>query len=311
MKVFNNVLEIKKDRNTILTLGTFDGIHLGHKKIIEAVVNKASIKGGRSFLITFDPHPRNVLAVDSIKLLTSPAEKLEILGSLDIDDVLVINFTKEFSQLNSEEFFKNYIIDKIGINEVVVGFDHHFGKGRGGDEHTLKELGSKYGFGVTKVDAVSVSGLNVSSSKIRNAIIGGDIQTANKLLGRYYSFRGIVVKGEGRGRTLGFPTANVMLNDDYKLMPALGIYVVVIIIAANKYFGLMSIGKRPTFYNDGQLTNEVFIFDFENDLYGNTITVNIVERIRGEEKFSSAADLVNQMNKDKEIGLEIINKLVK
>jgi len=311
MKVFNNLLDVKKDRNTVLTLGTFDGIHLGHKKIIEAVVKKASINGGKSFLITFDPHPRNVLSGNSIKLLTSPDEKLEILGSLDIDDVLVINFTKEFSQLNSEEFFKSYIIDKIGIKEVVVGFDHHFGKGRGGDEHTLKELGLKFDFGVTKVDAVSVDGLNVSSSKIRKSLIDGDIRTANKLLGRYYSFRGIVIKGDGRGRTLGFPTANVKLNDDYKLMPSIGIYVVEIFIEGNKYFGLMSIGKRPTFYNDGQLTNEVFIFDFEKDLYGNTITVNILERIRGEEKFSSSAELVNQMNKDQEIGLEIINKIVK
>lgn len=311
MKVFNNLLEVKKDKNTILTLGTFDGIHLGHKKIIETVVKKASINGGRSFLITFDPHPRNVLSNNSIKLLNSPDEKLEILKSLNIDDVLVINFTKEFSQLSSEEFFISYIIDKIGINEIVVGYDHHFGKGRGGDENTLKELGAKYGFSVTKVEAVSIEGLNVSSSKIRNALVEGDIQTANKLLGRYYSFRGIVIKGDGRGRTLGFPTANVKLDDDTKLLPSIGIYVVEIIIEGNKYFGLMSIGKRPTFYNDGQLTNEVYIFDFEKDIYGNTVTVNIIERIRGEEKFSSVEGLINQMNNDKKIGLEIINKLIK
>jgi riboflavin kinase/FMN adenylyltransferase len=311
MKVFNNLLEVKKDSNTALTLGTFDGIHLGHKKIIEAVVKKASENGGRSFLITFDPHPRNVLSENSIKLLNSPDEKLEILENLDIDEVLVINFTKEFSQLNSEEFFKNYIIDSIGLKEIVVGFDHHFGKGRGGNENTLKELGSEYGFGLTKVDAVSIDGLNVSSSKIRNALINGDIHTANKLLGRFYSFRGIVIKGDGRGRTLGFPTANVKLNDDNKLMPAIGIYAVEIIIEGNKHFGLMSIGKRPTFYSDGQLTNEVFIFDFGKDIYGLTISVNILERIRGEEKFSSASDLISQMNKDTETGLEIINKLVR
>jgi len=311
MKVVNNLLEVKKNKNTILTLGTFDGIHLGHKKIIETVVKKASINGGRSLLITFDPHPRNVLSGNSYKLLNSPDEKLEILESLKIDNVLIINFTKEFSQLSSEEFFESYIIDKIGIKEIVVGYDHHFGKGRGGDEHTLIELGSKYGFKVTKVDAVSVEGLNVSSSKIRTAIIDGDIKTATKLLGRYYSFRGIVIKGDGRGRTLGFPTANAKLDDDNKLMPSIGIYVVEIIIEGNKHFGLMSIGKRPTFYNDGQLTNEVYIFDFKKDIYGNTITVNILERIRGEEKFSSADELISQMNKDKEIGLEIVNKLLK
>jgi riboflavin kinase/FMN adenylyltransferase len=311
MKVFNNLLEVKKSRNTILTLGTFDGIHIGHKRIIETVVKKASVHGGRSFLITFDPHPRNVLSGNSIRLLSSPDEKLKILESLNIDDVLVIKFTKEFSELNSEEFFKRYIIDKIGLKEIVVGFDHHFGKGRGGDENTLKELGLKYGFTLTKVDAVLVDGLNVSSSKIRSALINGDMQTANKLLGRYYSFSGIVIKGDGRGRMLGFPTANVQLNDDYKLMPSIGIYVVEVYIEGNKHFGLMSIGKRPTFYNNGQLTNEVFIFDFEKNIYGNDITVNILERIRGEEKYSSADELINQMNKDKETGLEIINKLVK
>jgi len=311
MKVFNNLLDVKKDKNTILTLGTFDGIHLGHKKIIDAVVQKASVTGGRSFLITFDPHPRNVLSGNSIKLLNSPDEKLEILKSLNIDNVLVINFTKEFSQLSSEEFFVDYIIDKIGIKEIVVGYDHHFGKGRGGDENTLKELGAKYGFIVTKVDAVSIDGINVSSSKIRNALSEGDVQTANKLLGRYYSFNGTVIRGDGRGRTLGFPTANVKLSDNNKLLPLIGIYVVEIIIEGNKHFGLMSIGKRPTFYNDGQVTNEVYIFDFEKDIYDINVTVNILERIRGEEKFSSAEELINKMNEDKKIGLEIVNKLTK
>jgi riboflavin kinase / FMN adenylyltransferase len=311
MKVFNNLLDVKKDKNTILTLGTFDGIHLGHKKIIDAVVQKASVTGGRSFLITFDPHPRNVLSGNSIKLLNSPDEKLEILKSLNIDNVLVINFTKEFSQLSSEEFFIDYIIDKIGIKEIVVGYDHHFGKGRGGDENTLKELGSKYGFIVTKVDAVSIDGINVSSSKIRNALSEGDVHTANKLLGRNYSFNGTVIKGDGRGRTLGFPTANVKLNDSNKLLPLIGIYVVEIVIEGSKHFGLMSIGKRPTFYDDGQVTNEVYIFDFEKDIYNINVTVNILERIRGEEKFSSAEELINKMNEDKKIGLEIVNKLTK
>ena len=311
MKVFNNLLEFKKNKNTILTLGTFDGIHLGHKKIIETVVKKATLNGGRSLIITFDTHPRNVLSGNSIKLLNSPYEKLEILESLHIDDVLIINFTKEFSQLSSEEFFESYIIGKIGIEEIVVGHDHHFGKERDGDEHTLIELGSKYGFRVTKVDAVSEEGLNVSSSKIRKAIIDGDMQTATKLLGRYYSFRGTVIKGDGRGRALGFPTANTKLDNDNKLMPSIGIYVVEIIIEGNKQFGLMSIGKRPTFYNDGQLTNEVYIYNFKKNIYGYTITVNNLERIRGEEKFSSAEELIFQMNKDKEIGFEIVNKLVK
>ncbi len=309
MEVFNSLSEVKKDNNTIITMGTFDGIHLGHRKIIEGVKARASALGGRSFLITFDPHPRSVIAGGrEIKLLNTLQEKIDILEEIGIQNLLIINFTKEFSQLTSEEFFKNYIIDKIGLREIVIGYDHHFGKGRGGDESTLRELGTEYGFKVYTVDAVNLKDTNVSSTKIRNAVIKGDMQTANLFLGRYYGFTGTVVKGDGRGRLLGFPTANIKMENVNKLLPAIGIYAVEAEINSQKHHGLMSIGKRPTFYNDGHLTTEVFIFNFNENIYDKKVTVNVVERIRGEEKYSSAEELVAQMQKDKKTGQEILSR---
>ena len=309
MEVFNSLSEVKKDKNTIITMGTFDGIHLGHRKIIEGVKAHAAAQGARDFLITFDPHPRSVVAGGrDIKLLNTLQEKIDILEEIGIQNLLIIKFTKEFSLLDSEEFFKNYIIDKIGLSEIVIGYDHHFGKGRGGDENTLRELGTKYDFGVFAVDAVNINGTNVSSTKIRNALVKGEMNLANLFMGRYYCFTGTVIKGDGRGRLLGFPTANIKLDDVNKLLPAIGIYAVETIIEGKKYLGVMSIGKRPTFYNDGHLTTEVYIFDFNSNIYDKKVTVNVVERIRGEEKYSSAEELVAQMKKDKEAGIEILSR---
>ena len=310
MEVFDSLSEVKKNKNTVVTIGTFDGIHLGHKKIIDEVLKKSSMYGGRNFVVTFDPHPRQVVSQqDNIKLLNSLDEKKDILKDSGIQNLLVIKFTKEFSQLSSEEFFKKYIIDGIGIKEVVIGYDHHFGKGRGGDKNTLEELGRTFDFNVTSVDAVSIEGVTVSSTKIRNAINEGNIKLANILLGKFYSLSGEVVKGDQRGRQLGFPTANIRLNDKNKLLPLIGIYAVEIWMDNSRHYGLMSIGKRPTFYNEGSVTTEVYILDFDEEIYGKTVTVNIIERIRGEEKYSSAEELVKQMNKDKEIGLEIFGRL--
>ncbi len=309
MDVFNSLSGVKKDDNTVLTIGTFDGLHLGHKKIIEEILRKSALYGARNFVVTFDPHPRNVISGDNgIKLLNTLNEKIEVLESFGIQNLLVINFTKEFSQLTSEEFFKEYILENLGLKEIIIGYDHHFGKGRGGDKHTLTEMGKEYRFNVTSVDAVSIDGITVSSTKIRNALSEGNVRLADSLLGRFYSFNGEVVKGDQRGRELGFPTANIKLDDGNKMLPLLGIYAVEIFIDEKKYLGLMSIGKRPTFYNDGRITTEVYIYDFNKDIYGKKVKVNTVERIRGEEKFSSAEALINQMNNDKEAGLDIFAK---
>lgn len=311
MEIFYSLSEVNRDQNTILTLGTFDGIHPGHQRIIERVVSEAAKSDSRSLLITFDPHPRTIVSNSGeIKLLSTLQEKIEIIRGLGIQNMLVIEFTKKFSQISSEEFVKKYIVDLIGVKEIVIGHDHHFGKGRGGDEMTLKEMGKEYGFKVSTVEAVAQNGIVVSSTKIRNAVVSGDIKLANSFLNRYYSFSGTVVKGDQRGRLLGFPTANIDIVDRNKLLPALGIYAVEFILNGQKYSGVMSIGKRPTFYNEGAITTEVYILDFDEEIYGSFVTVNTVARIRGEEKFSSAEELIKQMKKDTEEGRKILSKLV-
>jgi riboflavin kinase/FMN adenylyltransferase len=309
MQIFDDISKVKWDKNTVVTLGTFDGVHLGHKKIINKVVEKAKCLNGRSFLITFYPHPRKVVSTQEIKILSDPAEKAALFEGLGIDNLLVINFTKEFSQLTSEEFLNKYIINGTGVSEFIIGYDHHFGKGRGGNEATLREIGKEFDFNVTAVDEVKIDDNIVSSSKIRKALETGDISKVNSFLGRHYSFSGTVVEGDKRGRTLGFPTANVKLNDADKLLPALGIYFVEFNRGAEKLYGLLSIGKRPTFYNAGEVTAEVYIYNFNNEIYGEQVTVNIIEKLRDEEKFASADDLIAQMNKDRQKGLALIENL--
>ena len=311
MRIFQDLSEVTHDDNTIITLGTFDGIHLGHKFIIEEVVKKASDLGGRSFLITYHPHPRKVISgQNQLNLLSTSSEKIEIFEALGIENLLIVNFTKQFSQIIPDLFIEKYVVNGIGTKEIVIGYDHHFGKGRGGNQDFLKSMGAKSGFEVTIIPEYKMNNDTVSSSKIRRALLEGNIYGANEYLNRQYAFTGTVVEGDKRGRELGFPTANLKIDDEDKLLPALGIYAVEIIVNGRKEQGLLSIGKRPTFYEAGDVVPEVYLFDFDEDIYGEEITVSLVERIRGEEKFSSADDLMVQMNKDKEIGVGILNKLI-
>lgn len=310
MQIFHDLSEVKHDDNSVVTLGTFDGIHLGHKKIIDAVINKSVETGSRSFVVTFYPHPRNVIkGSEPLKLLSTPLEKAEMLESLGIENLLVINFTKEFSRQTPDEFVDKYIVNGVGVQDVIIGYDHHFGKGRGGNIGFLIEKGKKSGFNVEVIPEYKIGEVVVSSSKIRNALLEGDIAKANKYLGRYYSFRGKVIEGDKRGRKLGFPTANLKIEDEDKLLPAIGIYVVEFIINNDKKYGLLSIGKRPTFYDAGEIVPEVYVYDFDKDIYGMYVKVNLIERIRGEEKFDSAEELVKQMNEDKQKGLEVLSKI--
>lgn len=310
MNIFHDISDINKDENTFITLGTFDGIHLGHQKIIDRLISKTRSANGRSILITFHPHPRNVISQNTdFKILSTPEEKAAVLEKLGIMNLLVISFTKEFSQQTAEEFFKNYIIDKIGIKDIIIGYDHHFGKGRGGDESTLREMGGQYGFGVETVSAFRLDGEIVSSTKIRKALTEGDIKKANAYLDRNYEFSGLVIEGDKRGRELGFPTANIKIDNENKLLPALGIYLVEFFVRNKKHYGLLSIGKRPTFYNSGKIVPEVYIYNFDEEIYGEKVRVTVLERLRGEEKFSSADELVEQMQIDKKNGIEIIRTL--
>ena len=310
MRIYRDLSEVTLNNNTIITLGTFDGIHVGHRFIIEEVVKKASDLGGRSFLITYHPHPRKVISgQNQLNLLSTPSEKIEIFETLGIENLLIVNFTKKFSQLNPEKFIDKFVVKGIGTKEIVIGYDHHFGKGRGGNQDFLKNMGSKSGFDVSIIPEYKMGNVTVSSSKIRKALFEGDILKANEYLGMQYTFSGTVIEGDKRGRELGFPTANLNLDDEDKLLPAIGIYAVEVTLKSDKKYGLLSIGKRPTFYESGEVVPEVYLFDFDDNIYGEELTVSMVDRIRGEEKFSSADELIEQMNKDKEIGLEILSKL--
>lgn len=310
MQVFNSIKDLKKDKNTILTLGTFDGIHPGHLKIIDKLVDCSKEKGCRNVVITFHPHPRTVLGNGgNVKILTTLEERKNLLEKRGVENFLTINFTKEFASLTGEQFIYDYLVNGIGLTEIVLGHDHHFGKGRSGNFELLRRIGAKENYSVTTVDAFYVDDEIVSSSKIRNALSDGDLKKANRLLGRNYFFSGTVVGGDKRGRELGFPTANIKLSSEEKLLSAIGIYAAKVLLKDEEHFGLLSIGKRPTFYNAGEVVTEVYIFNFNREIYGEVVTVELVERLRGEEKFNSAEDLINQMNKDKENGLKIFNEL--
>lgn len=309
MKIFSDLSQITKDKNTFVTIGTFDGVHLGHQKIIERIETSANQKNCRSFLITFEPHPRKIVSKDSvIKLLTTTEEKLLILKKLKVQNVFLVNFTVEFSQLSADEFVKKYIIDGMGVKEIIIGYDHHFGKDRSGDLKKLTQLGKEFDFSLSMIEEVKINEQVVSSTKIRNALAEGNLLTANSFLGRYYSFSGKVIHGDKRGRTLGYPTANLRIDED-KLLPALGIYLCEVIVNNEKYYGLLSIGRRPTFYSEGEIIPEVFILNFDEDIYDAIITLNLIERIRSEKKFDSVEDLIKQMDEDKKTALKILEKI--
>ena len=310
MKVYQHLDEIERDPNTVLTIGTFDGIHLGHQEILKKLFERSRFHKARSFLITFYPHPRKVIAkANDLKILSTPTEKTLILEKMGLENLFIINFTKEFSQQSPMNFFKNFIINKIGLKEIVIGHDHKFGKGREGTSKTLKMLGEEYRFELSVVDEFKVNGETISSTKLRHAIMNGDMKQANLFLGRTYSFSGTVISGDKRGRLLGYPTANIKLDDNDKLLPGLGIYAAEVIVDNQKFASLLSIGKRPTFYDNGEIVPEVYIYKFDKNIYDKKITVNVLDQIRKEEKFSSPEELINQMNKDREAGIKIFNEI--
>jgi riboflavin kinase/FMN adenylyltransferase len=306
--VISDLNNIKKDNNTTLTVGTFDGIHLGHKKIISTLVALAKQNSRRSLVITFEPHPRTVLdANNSIKIITSLDEKIELIRQLGVDNLLVINFTKEFAHLTSDEFFREIVINKVGVKEIIIGHDHKFGRDRIGNESKIRELSSKFNFTVTPVEPVTYENIIISSTKIRNYLSTGEISSANKLLGRAFVYRGKVVLGNKRGRTIGFPTANLASINKFKILPAAGVYAVKVLWNSCWYNGMMNIGMRPTFNDFNEIITEVNIFDFDKDIYGEILTVEILFMLREEKKFSSVNELTAQIRMDKETSIKILN----
>lgn len=311
MQIFKEFSEIPKDSNTVLTVGTFDGVHVGHHDIFTKIEKTAKEQKLRSLVITFDPHPRSVISKDyKLKLLTTFNEKVDVLSNYDIDGLMVINFTEEFARNSSERFIEEYLVNKIGISQFIIGHDHKFGKGRGGDESLLQELGDKFDFGVSTVSPVKLDNKIISSTLIRNALLEGDLDLANSGLGRFYSFSGTIVSGATRGRILGFPTANIEIKNKNKLIPAKGVYAVECSIDSKIIYGVMNIGTRPTFETDGNLVIEAHMFNFEQDVYEKDINVKLVKRLRNEKKFESKEELVYQIERDKKKAIQVLGKLI-
>ncbi|MCX6174513.1 MAG: bifunctional riboflavin kinase/FAD synthetase [Ignavibacteriales bacterium] len=300
MKVYTDNSEIVKIKKAVITVGSFDGLHKGHIKIFEKVLELSNKNNGTSFVITFEPHPRSVISKDfDLKILTSLDEKKDVLEKIGIENLMVVNFTKEFSQLTSDKFIKQYIVDKIGSSQMVIGHDHKFGKDRLGDEKKLREVGKIYNLDVTTVPPEMLDGEIISSTKIRNALFAGDIEKAGLLLGRNYTLAGIIVKGMQRGRLLGFPTANIQPDDENKALPMNGVYIVKCLLENETHFGIMNIGYRPTFENKHEVVSEVHILNFDRDIYGKYFKVEFLKRLRNEKKFESKEDLIHQIEADK------------
>jgi riboflavin kinase/FMN adenylyltransferase len=291
---------------TIVTIGTFDGVHIGHQKIIKQLVDTGKKEELKSVILTFFPHPRMVLQKDSnIKLIHTIDERSSILNNLGLDYLLIKKFTKVFSSLSAEDFVKQILVDKLNAKKIIIGYDHRFGRNRNASIEELKTFGKVYNFEVEEISVQDIDDVSVSSTKIRSALNEGDITKANTFLGHPFMITGTVVKGKGLGRQLNFPTANIYIEETYKLIPKQGSYIVSSIIDGNKIYGMMNIGVNPTV--DGEKESiEVHFFNFNKDIYNKKIQIDLLKRIRDEQKFESVDALKKQLAKDQEMALKFI-----
>ena len=290
---------ITRDDASVVTVGTFDGVHRGHQAILDYLLTRADAQGGTSTLLSFDPHPRSVVHGDDVPLLTTLDERATLLDDAGLDRFVVIPFDDTFSQISAVEYVEKVLVERIGLQEITVGYDHRFGNNREGDVALLRELGAEHDFDVDVIPAQHVNQHVVSSSAIRKHLLeGGDVEAAAKMLGRPYAMTGTVARGEGRGRKIGYPTANLELEDPRKLVPKIGVYAVRATLPDGTLRGgMMNIGRRPTF--DGMdVTAEVHVFDFSGDLYGERLRVEFLQRVRDEQRFESADALAVQLSED-------------
>jgi riboflavin kinase/FMN adenylyltransferase len=296
--------------NSVVTIGTFDGVHVGHKKIINRLIETAKKNGLESVVLSFFPHPRMVLHNDSnIKLINTIAERRAILDNLGLDCLYVKTFTKEFSRWSAEDFVQKLLVDQLHAKKVIIGYDHHFGRNRSANIDDLKAFGEKYNFEVEEITAQDVNDVAVSSTKIRTALLEGDIETANSFLGYHFMLTGTVVKGKGIGKGIGYPTANLQIQEAYKLIPKHGVYIVQSVINRKTIFGMMNIGLNPTVNNGQNETIEIHFFDFNSSIYNLELKIEMLHRIRDEKKFDSVEALVEQLHRDKAISLDYIKTL--
>ena len=302
MKIFESIAELPQIKNPVVTIGTFDGVHLGHLKILEQLKLEAKAIDGETVLLTFHPHPRVVLFPNNhgIQLLQTMEEKFQSLEENGLDNIIVLPFTEVFSNLTAEEFTRTILFERLHCRKVVIGYDHQFGRNREGNIDYLRSVSSKYNFEVIEIPAKSIDEINVSSTKIRESLLKGDVETAKLFLSRPYQLTGIVVKGYQLGRTIGFPTANISIDSETKIIPANGVYAVKALLDGTYYFGMMNIGVRPTVDSGNQLKLEVHLFDFGQDIYDKEVTVLFEKQIRLEKKFPNLDELKNAISNDEE-----------
>ena len=308
VKVYRDINNFKA-KNPVVTIGTFDGVHLGHQKVIERLKAYSKKYNGESVIFTFYPHPRLVTAPNegNLRLLTTLEEKTALFEKTGIDHLVIFPFTKSFSELSYKEFVKNILVEKINTRCLVVGYDHRFGKNREGGFEYLKECAKQHAFDIEKLDALLMDESNISSTKIRESLENGNIARANRYLGYCFMLHGTVVEGQRVGRKIGFPTANIEASDVHKLIPGYGVYAVEIKLSEKKYYGMLNIGSRPTFNNNADNRSiEVHIFEFSGDIYNKEITLTFIGKIRAEQKFSGPEALVEQLKKDKEAAMKIL-----
>jgi riboflavin kinase/FMN adenylyltransferase len=309
LKIFHSINEFHSDKKTILTLGTFDGVHIGHAAILKKLTQNTADGKFESAVLTFFPHPRMVLQGKSdLKLLNTINEKIDLLEKIGIENLIIHPFDANFSQLSAEEFVKTVLVDQLHIQKIIIGYDHRFGKNRTANIDDLTAFGLKYGFEVEQISAQEINDISISSTKIRTALEDGEINLANEYLGYSYFLSGTVVKGKQLGRTIGFPTANIELEEEYKLVPKNGVYIVAAEIDRKSVYGMMNIGFNPTVQGEKR-TIEVHFFDFDLDIYNRHIRVAILQRIRSEEKFESVEFLKIQLGKDKDFSIQYILNL--
>ena len=306
MKEHKGAHDFKSDHHTVVTIGTFDGVHVGHQKIIERLVNAAKANNLESAILTFFPHPRMVLQKDSdIKLINTIEERKEILRASGVDHLIIHPFTQQFSRLSAEEFVREILVNKLKAKRVIIGYDHRFGRNRTADINDLREFGHTYGFEVEEISQQEIEAVTVSSTKIRKALLEGRVERANRFLSYPFSLEGKIVKGRGLGRDFGFPTANLEVAETYKLIPKNGVYVVRTEIEGFPFFGMTSIGTNPT-VGGTEKTIETYFFDVEGDLYGKHLKIEMLTRIRDEKKFDSIDALKIALKQDWAFSMQYI-----